>query len=192
MKDGPGSRKIRHLLHEDVVFMLGQGLDLWPEMFDSGSAGDKSVIALPSLGTLQITDAVLKPLLPVLKLLQLFLITLLLGTKLLQFGIGLIHNGYLQFYEIKKDRSAWIGKTVWVDINYPPEWYSRRLFHFGGFAGIAAEPRKGCSPLYGAERRKAAGHSSVTAASLAERTYGTAEAAPYISALLGHSDYVPL
>ena len=37
-------------------------------------------------------------------------------------------------------------------------------------------------PLYGAERRKAAGHSDVNAASLAERTYGPAEADPYISA----------
>ena len=119
MKDGPGGGKIRDLFHENVVFMLGQGLDLRPEMFDSSSTGDKPVIPLPPLSTLQVADAVLKPLLPVLKLLQLFLITLLLDAKLLQFGIGLIHNGYLQFSEIKKDRSAWNGKTVWVDMKLP-------------------------------------------------------------------------
>ena len=82
MKDRPGGGKIRDLFHEDVVFMLGQGLDRRPEMFDSSSTGDKPVIALPPFHALQIVDAVLKPLLPVLKLLQLFLITLLLGAKL--------------------------------------------------------------------------------------------------------------
>ena len=115
MKDGPGGGQICDLFHEDIVFMLGQGLDLWPEMLDSRATGDKPVIALPPLGTLQIVDAVLKPLLPVLELLQLFPITLLLGAKLFQFGVGLIHNGHLRFSEIKKTalpglakRSGWI------------------------------------------------------------------------------------
>ena len=92
MKDGSGGGKIRDLFHENVVFILGQGLDLRPEMFDSRATGDKPVIPLPPLSALQIADAVLKPLRPVLKLLQLFLITLLLVAKLFQFGIGLIHK----------------------------------------------------------------------------------------------------
>ena len=92
MKDSPSSWQICDLFHENVVFMLGQGLDLWSEMFDSGTASDESVITLPPLGALQIADSVLKPLLPVLELFQLLLIALLLGAKLFQFGIGLIHK----------------------------------------------------------------------------------------------------
>ena len=89
MKDGPGGGQICDLFHENVVFMLRLRLDLRPKMFDGGSAGDKPVIALPPFSAFQIVDAVLKPLLPVPELLQLFPITLLLGAKLFQLGIGL-------------------------------------------------------------------------------------------------------
>ena len=95
MKDGPGGGEVCHLFHENIVFMLGQGLDLRSEMFDSGSAGDKLVIALPPLGSLHIANAVLKLLLPVLELLQLLLIALLLSVELFKIGVRLIHKGDL-------------------------------------------------------------------------------------------------
>ena len=59
MKDGPSDGLVQDQFHERVEILLRQRFDLRPEMLHGGPTGDKPVIALTALSSLQIADTVL-------------------------------------------------------------------------------------------------------------------------------------